>query len=282
MTQWAAVSRFWADVIAGDFAVPAGRPRGEMVDELLAMLAAPDPGVRDDTAYPVLATWVGRGTLDGYLSGLGGRLAATLGHPEIQARTFATLILGWVVRRAAVTGELSTGEVRGYRDSFASWWSAEEDLRGYDPELGWLHAAAHGADTVRAFARSPRMDAGDLAGLLDLTTRRITAPTRYLFADNEDQRLAHALAAVLCRPELADPTGWLAPVRAAIQAGEPGPVPAWAANTLRTLAALYVVADRGMRWYDPVTGDRSEITMPPPAVRGAVADVLRLADPYLG
>lgn len=282
MTTWAAVTGFWADVIADDFTVPAGRPRAEMVAELLAMLAAPDPGVRDDTAYPVLATWVGRGILDGALDGLGSRLTDLLGHPEIQARTFATLVLGWVVRRDAVTGELSTAEVRTYRDSFAAWWSAEEDLRGYHPELGWLHAAAHGADTVRALARSPRMDADDLAGLLDLTTRRLMTPTRYLFADGEDQRLAHALAAVLCRPELADPTGWLSPVRAAIEAGEPGPVPAWAANTLRTLTALYVVADRGMRWYDPVTRDRSEITTPPAPVRDAVADVLRVADPYLG
>ena len=39
-------------------------------------------------------------------------MAAAHAHPEIQARTFATLILGAVIRRDAVTGELTDERVR--------------------------------------------------------------------------------------------------------------------------------------------------------------------------
>ncbi|MCZ0986511.1 hypothetical protein O1M54_14170 [Streptomyces diastatochromogenes] len=39
---------------------------------------------------------------------------------------------------------------------------------------------------------------------------------------------------------------WLAPVAAAFRTGEPGPVPAWASNAMRTLRMLYVLADRGL------------------------------------
>lgn len=274
----------WTAVLAGDMSMPAGFPREELLEALAGMLADPDPAVRDDTAYPIAATWLGRGYFDGLLARAGDLVSGLQAHAEIQARTFGTMMLAWVVRRDAVTGELDDATVRRWRDEFAAWWSAEEDLRGYDPERGWLHAAAHGADTVRAFGRSPRMTADDLAGLLSLTTGRLMAPGPYLFADQEEERLAYALASVLCRTELADPTGWLVPVRATLEAGTPGPVPAWASNTIRTLAALYVAVHRGVRWYDPATQEPSQITTPDRAaeILAAIADTLRVADYYLG
>jgi len=244
------VTTDWAAVLAGDFAVPAGRPLTELVDELCAMLAARDPVVRDDTAYPVLAMWTARGVLDGHLAALGDRLAARLADGEIQARTFATMILGWVVLRDARTGELDADAVPRWRDGFTAWWSAESDLRGWDRQLGWLHAVAHGADTVRAFGRSPRLDASALRSLLDTVVGRLLVDAGYLYAHGEDDRLAYALATVLTRAELAasDAVGWLARVEDAVRGGEPGPVPAWASNTLRTLSSLYLFADRGVRW----------------------------------
>jgi hypothetical protein len=279
-------SEVFAAVLAGDMSVPAGFSREDLFEALARMLADPDPAVRDDTAYPIVATWIGRGEFDGMLGWAGDMVSGAQQHAEIQARTFGTMILAWVVRRDAVTGELDDATVRRWRDEFASWWSAEQDLRGYDPERGWLHAAAHGADTLRAFARSPRMTADDLAGLLTLATERLMAPAPYLFADQEEERLAYALASVLCRPELADVAGWLEPVRAALAAGTPGPVPAWVSNTTRTLAALYVAVHRGVRWYDPATQEPSEITTPEPEraaeILAAVAGCLRVAEHYLG
>ena len=270
----------WAGVLAADCAVPADRPLTELLDELCAMLAAPEPEVRDDTAYPVLALWTARGVLDGRLDVLGDRLVERLGHDDIHARTFAALVLAWVVLRDAVTRELPDERVPRWLAGFTAWYRDETDLRGYDDRLGWLHAVAHGADAVRAFGRSPRLGVPHLRGLLDLTVDRLLADAGYLYAHGEDDRIGYALATVLHRPELTvpDATGWLDRLSAAIAAGAPGPVPAWASNALRSLAALYVFTDRGVCWYDPRTGDLGPAVAVPhvAAVRDAVAAVLRL------
>jgi hypothetical protein len=280
------VATDWGAVLAGGLAVPAGARLTDLVDELCGMLAAPDPAVRDDTAYPVLAMWTARGVLDGHLAALGDRMAARLTDGEIQARTFATMILGWVVLRDARTGELDPACVPRWRDGFAAWWLAESDLRGWDPGLGWLHAVAHGADTVRALGRSPRVDAEGLRGLLDTVVDRLLADAGYLYAHGEDDRLAYALATVLTRAELAeaDAVGWLARVEAAIRGGEPGPVPSWASNTLRTLNSLYLFADRGVRWYDADRDGMGPVQPLPhaAAVKARVASVVAIPSPGLG
>jgi Protein of unknown function (DUF2785) len=246
----------WEAVMAQDFAVPGGQAVPDLAEELCTMLASPDPAVRDDTAYPVLAIWTGRGVLDGQLGTLGGRLADRMRQGQIYERTFAAMTLSWVILRDVRTGELDDQAVRRWLAAFALWWPQEKDVRGWDTELGWLHAVAHGADTLRAFARSPRLALPDLRGLLELAVDRLLTDDGYLFAHGEDDRVAYALATVLTRAELpaVDATRWLRRVRTAIENGVPGPVPPWAANTLRTLAALYVFADRGVRWYEPHTG----------------------------
>jgi hypothetical protein len=271
----------WTDVLAGDFAVPPGESLPVLVDDLCTMLAAPDPQVRDDTAYPILAMWTARGVLDGQLAALGNRMADRLGDREIQARTFATMIMAWVVLRDARTGELEASRVPAWRTAFAGWWRNETDLRGWDPRLGWLHAVAHGADTLRAFGRSPRLGGEDLTALLDLAVDRLLTDAGYLYAHGEDERVAYALASVLSRAELSagDAIGWLDRIQSTLEAGEPGPMPAWASNTLRTLSALHVYTDRGVRWYDPDAGGMGKpVSLPhAAALKERIAAVLGLA-----
>jgi hypothetical protein len=274
----------WASVVRDDMAVPGDRPIEESVAELVAMMRDPDPAIRDDIAYPVLATWVIRGDLDGRLGDLGDEMAAAHAHSEIQARTFATLILGAVIRRDAVTGELTDDRVGHWRRTFGAWFIDETDLRGWDEQLGWLHAVAHGADTVRALAMSPRLGPDDLRDLARLWADRLLRPTPYRFSQAEDARTAYAMATLLCRHELADPIGWLEPLHAAIEAGPPGPTPTWAANTIETLTSLYVCVQRGINRYDPATQE-STSTVAPDAhteIGDRIADVLRLPSYWLG
>lgn len=245
----------WDEILAHDFAVPADRPAAELAAELCAMIGSPDPKVRDDTAYPVLAVWTGRGVLDGHLASLGDRLIAKVKDGPIYQRTFAAISLSWVVLRDARTDELSREVVLRWLAAFSQWWRQETDLRAWDPRLGWLHAPAHGADALRAFGRSGKLAAPQLQDLLELAADRLLADCDYLYGHDEDGRIAYAQATVLTRTELttAAATGWLDRLHEAIASGVPGPVPPWAANTLRTLAALYIFADRGVTWHDPDT-----------------------------
>jgi hypothetical protein len=66
-------------------------------------------------------------------------------------------------------------------------------------ELGWLHAIAHGADLVGALGSSPRLTGGELAELLNVAARRMTALTDYRYAQMEEDRLARAIVSILAQ-----------------------------------------------------------------------------------
>src|ERR1700754_287153 len=188
------------------------------------MLGSPDPVVRDETAYEQLAERIRVGAVDDRLVHIGDVMADRFGHPEIQARTFAPLILAAVARRSVV--DIST--LRRWRDAFAAWWLAEDDLRGWDARLGWLHAVAHGADLVGALGVS--LTAPEASELLVLVAERVTAPTDYRYAQMEEDRLARAVGEILARDDLATATKWLGGVDRVFSRGGPGPVAVAAAH----------------------------------------------------
>jgi hypothetical protein len=129
------------------------------------MLESPDPKVRDDTAYPVLAVWTGRGVLDGHLASVGDELVARLAIGPIYQRTFAAISLSWVVLRDAGTAELGDRQVLGWLDTFSSWWRlyifADRGVAWHDPEAGGFAApvqiphAAQLKDQIATVLRLP-------------------------------------------------------------------------------------------------------------------------------
>lgn len=260
----------WQKVIDGGFQQPPGGLTPAVIAELTEALRAPDPVLRDEQALTVLGHWVPE-LEPGQRRRLGDEMAARFGDPQTQARTFAPLVLNMIIDE----GDFD----ESWLAAFSRWYPAETDLRGYDPELGWLHAVAHGADLLGAFGRCQKADP---APLLGVAAARLLAHTEYLFANQEDDRLAYAIALTLTRAELsqAQSVDWLDPVRADFAASEPGPVPPHASNTMRTLRALYILADRGVRpqWDqgEPMAFAHRD------AVVQRLADVLALVSPMAG
>ncbi|MET8539777.1 DUF2785 domain-containing protein [Kitasatospora sp. NPDC004799] len=254
----------WREIYEADCARPQGRRLDDLVAELAEALGSPDPEVRDGYPYAVLDAWIRRGVIDGERRlALGDVMAERFTDPRTEARTFAPLVLRMIVSQGVLRPE--------WLDAFAAWYRAEADLRGRDDQLGWLHAVAHGADLLGAVGLRPEADPEPL---LALAAERLLAPTGYLFAEREDERLAKAVALVLTRPDLTPErsTGWLTPVGGAIAPYARGPMPAWASNTVRTLRALYLLADLG------VAAERGGRPVPlthAAAVRARVAEVLR-------
>jgi hypothetical protein len=228
----------WDQIAAAGFAVPAEADVDALAADLAEALADPDPRVRDGAAYAVLATWIERGVLDRQLTWLGHTMAARLTDPRIQARTFAALVLAWVIERGTYD--------EAWTRAFADWYPAETDLRGHDTKLGWLHAVAHGADLLGVLGRDPRVRP---EWMLELGARRMLADTQYVWRDQEDDRLGYAMALILARPHLtiAHSTNWLSLIDQKFATAEPGPVPPYASNTIRTLRMVYLLADRGVR-----------------------------------
>ncbi len=239
----------WQEIADTGFSPPPAADLAAVLEQLSAALADPDPRVRDGSAYAVMRTWIKRGVLDDRLGGLGDQMAARLRDPRIQARTFAALVLCWVIERG--------GFDRAWVSAFAGWYPAEDDLRGFDPELGWLHAVAHGADLLGVLGRDQRVQPEQM---LELAARRMLADTDYVWRDAEDDRLGCAIALTLTRAGLTagQSTAWLGLVDEKFGQGEPGPVPAYASNSIRTLRLLYVLADRGVR--DDPAGQPTPLT----------------------
>jgi len=230
-------------------------------------LASPDPAVRDDRAYAALARLVREGALGADArSWLAVEMLERLDHSRVEARAFAPLVLAALV---------SAGDFEpGWVEDVTRWYVAEPDLRGHDPVLGWVHAVAHGADFFGACGAA---GVGDPAALLDALGLRLVAPTTSVWRDQEDDRLAYAIALVLTRDDVDEATaiGWLGHSRAMFAAGSPGPVPAEASNTMRTLRSLHVALDEQvLRDGEPVAVPHGE------PVRREIASLLADVTPW--
>lgn len=235
--------------------------------QLVADLASPDPYVRDTTAYAALA----RICADGELSSsdglaLGGAMVERLAHERAEARSFAPLVLA-----ALVEGDVFEPS---WVPAVTDWYVAEADLRGYDEGVGWIHAVAHGADFFGACGAS---GVGEPDELLHALALRLVAPTDAVWRDQEDDRVACAIAQVLAHPAL-DPArsvDWLGPVQELFAMGAPGPVPPEASNTMRTLRSLHVALGQQV-----VHRGRSVPILPAGLVRAEVTQVLAQVTPW--
>ncbi len=200
------VSAYWTRVIDQHHSVPRDRPLADLTAELTQMLGDTDPRVRDEVAYPTLATWVERGEYDDLLPGLGDGMAAGLrtgigesGTDSVFRRSFSALVLAECIARDTERPLVPGGKVLDWGDRIATWVLEERDLRGYVDGKGWAHAVAHGADALGVLARSPHIGRAELGVLLDVISERLAIPTATLFAHGEADRLAAATMAVLRR-----------------------------------------------------------------------------------
>lgn len=276
---------YWEKVHDGaDLAVPEDRPLADLTTELTRMLGDTDPHLRDDLAYPTLATWVERGEYDDLLRGLGDGMAAGLrvgvgenGTDTVFRRSFSALVLGECIARDTTRPLVPGGKVLEWGDRVATWLLAEQDLRGYVPGKGWAHAVAHGADAIGTLARSPHVGADELSVLLDIVAERLARPVDSLFTNQEPDRLAMATLSVLRRNEVAIESlePWVERIADAARTRPPGrerDPHLDGGNAEAFLRALYLQLALGSR---------------PPSVRAdlllVLVDALRSTNPdYLG
>lgn len=216
---------------------------------LVEDLGSPDPAVRDDGGFASLAQLAGEGALDEHLLELGDLGVARLQHDPVHVRSFAALLLVLLVDRDNATGRAGDAALRAWLDAAVTWYAGEPDTRGWDPALGWLHAVAHGADLVGELAASPRLGRDDLSRLLDLLVTRAVTSTDQHWVQDEDDRVALAMMAVLRRDLLsdADVTAAVERLADAWRTVGPGPVPAQVDNAVRLARTLHLQLSLGVR-----------------------------------
>jgi len=197
---------FWQQVLDSDMAVPVERPLNELTAELVTMLGSVNPVERDQTAYPVLASWLAEGVYDDLLISFGDSVAQGLvvGLGEVDGdgvfrRSFSALALAECIARDNAVHILPVDAVVNWAERAVSWFTREQDLRGWVADKGWAHAVAHGADLIAVLAASRHLQQLHLGVLLDVIAERVVASTPTVLVDGEDDRLATAALTVVHR-----------------------------------------------------------------------------------
>jgi len=245
--------RYWHDIVESGMVVPVDRPLTDLTAELVDLLGAPDPRLRDALAYEVLARWIGDGVYDDLLASLGDSvsrgltvgLGATDGDTVFR-RSFSALVLASCVERDNRAQLLAVDVIMRWAERALSWFARERDDRGWVEGAGWAHSVAHGADLIGAIAASRRLDEAHLGVLLDVLVERLAATTGFLH-DGEEDRLALAVLTVVQRELLPIEhlESWLQAVAALTDQsretplGPGGPTPG-AHNATHLLRALYM------------------------------------------
>ncbi|MGO2539842.1 MAG: DUF2785 domain-containing protein [Specibacter sp.] len=247
---------------------PTATLSGLEIGGLFEDLASADPAVRDGESLGRLCGLVDTGALpQQQINMLGSLLVDRFSHPRVEARSFAALVLARIV--------LSGPSEPEWFLRFATWYANEREVCGHDPVRGWLHAVAHGADALAAFGwawdGSPR-------AVLDLAAQRMLNPEPIVWRDQEDDRLGYAIAVTLSNPQLtlADALEWLEPIRQTFLRGQPGPVPAFASNSIRTLRVVCLLTRGEVSYEGRVVGIRHAS-----AVERTILEVLHIASPWM-
>lgn len=197
---------FWREVALVKGAVPEGGSAAEWARELDPWLASTDPELRDDLAYTILAGWIVRGKIeDEPLRELAAKWRADLGRPgtrdeDVLARSFAALMLAAVVAwdlKHPFLGE----EAARIRAAALEYAAREQDVRGYDEHLGWVHATAHAADLLKFLARAPDLPATEQASFLAAFDAKC-AQSGASWNAGEDLRIARAVLSLVHRADL--------------------------------------------------------------------------------
>jgi hypothetical protein len=199
---------FWQDIAKNQYAVPSNETSDVLANELSSLLASPDPELRDDLAYSILARWIYRGVLsqstlialtDSWRANLKEGLGE-MGTNSVLKRSFSALCLASMARREAAAPFMGAERYHQLVADGTTYLKAERDLRGYDAKLHWIHATAHTADLLAGLAGSPQLTKDEAAGILSAIRARLaTAPD--VFTQGEQDRLAAATVAVIRRPE---------------------------------------------------------------------------------
>jgi hypothetical protein len=209
---------FWRSIRTHDFAVPAGESIDRLAMEIVDLAAAPDPVLRDECGYEILADWVYKknlisaGTLDALrrklLTGMTFHIGE-LENPTVFRRSFSALYMSILAAHDLQKTFLSGDAFGETLDAAVKCYANERDLRGYTPANGWAHATAHVADLLKFLGRNPQLRPADQNRIVAAIAQRCqTIPSAFVWG--EDARMAAALMSIATRKDF-DPSsfdGW--------------------------------------------------------------------------
>jgi hypothetical protein len=286
----------WEQVLADGCPAPPASERLDVATALVSAFTDPDARLREIVAPSIFSAWVGQGSFDDLLPGLGDGLLAGLRPIRVSAasadadsardlalhgRCGRAGALSVVVARDNSVDVVGSNRVLDWADRAVSWLLSERDVRPVTP-LGVADAIARGSELVATLAASPTLGADELLVLLDVVAERAASPADAPLTPLQADYLAFAAVCVLSRDlvDAAASESWVDGLaEAASGVGPPAGVgTAPRAGALALLGALHTQLVLGVQGLTPTPPpsprDRSDLVL-------AVQAALRSAAPWL-
>lgn len=111
------------------------------------------------------------------------------GDDSVFTRTFSVLAVALVLSRHKKRTFLSEEEFTHIKNKLIEYYTSELDLRGHVEQLGWAHAAAHGADAMDELIQC-RECSEDVVKEILHAFKRILYNGKYIFHNEEDERIS--------------------------------------------------------------------------------------------
>lgn len=224
MSQSVPDKTFWQQIAANEFTVPEGYTVQQLTPALIDLLGDEDPDLRDDVGYMGLYHWIAKHQLyspdelrdltNTLRSGLHDHLIENPPNSALR-RSFSALGLSVLAYHDLTASFWTADEVHALVEAACDYLLAEQDVRGYQNGIGWIHAVAHTADLLKFLARNSKSDSGDHLRILNTIADRLMKPVAYVYTHDEDERLTQAVTDILKRRTLSETViiGWLERIR---------------------------------------------------------------------
>ena len=178
----------------------------ELAVELLSCLSSPDAELRDRIGYELYTYWLRSEKLNDdtrrmLLVELTEVMAVpprTIPDDSTFGRSFSALVLSEIMRSDTNRKFMTPEERQTLLTQAIQSLTVENDYRGLDAELGWVHPVAHLSDLLWRFALHPETTATQAETILD-GIRTTVAPVAVFYNYNESDRLARVVTTMLQR-----------------------------------------------------------------------------------
>ena len=242
---------YWRDLVNKKSPAPPADQLPAMLTELSGYLGSTDPELRDDIAYTVLSSWIyrqkivsveqRRALMNEWIANLSKGIGDR-NNDSVLRRSFSALSLGIIAILDNEQPFLDRAEFEKLLKAALTYLQNERDVRGFDPQKGWMHSAAHTADLLRFLARNKHLQVDEQATILSALSEKMSVVDQ-VFTHGEDERLARVIHSIVTRPDFDEPgfTRWINVASARAPAP---PTPAGLAagqNRRHLLVSLYAV-----------------------------------------
>jgi Protein of unknown function (DUF2785) len=200
---------FWRAIARNHYAVPEGQQVFPLLRELSGYVGSPDSELRDDLGYSITTTWIKHqdipaADLNSLMDEWCANLRAGIGESgdnSVLKRSFSALSLVALAERDLKTPFLTEERYRLLLQDALAYLKDERDLRGFDPQIGWIHATAHTADLLAALAMNPMFNQEDQGRVLNAITARLSS-AHEIFTYGEQDRLSLVAARIVGRKDV--------------------------------------------------------------------------------